>query len=228
MIRAPFPAVKKNIPAMLTDTDMLFRQAREGVGIFGQAKPFPHVLLPGMIKASCRVALCEGLRQWQVDPPPAGFYPQAGLPPVVNLLLWELSSSTLMRHFASLTGAPPLLPDPFWIGGGAKVWSSESMVQTSDEQFFLRHPETDLQHPIRLEIFVADDSQLNFPMELEADGQAATFYSVSSGTALISRSDNYRLILRSSAPHRWCSLTSYFYVNDRARILNGEEQFRAY
>lgn len=218
MTLKPLPATKKNVPAMLADTDMLFKQAKQGSEPFRQAKPFPHVLLPGMIKASCRVALCEGLRQWQPDSHP-GFYPQGELPSVVHLLLWELSSSTLIRHFASLAGTAPLLPDPFLVGAGPGSWPQEGVIETSDKDSCLRHPQTDLQNAIRLEIFVADDPQLMFPLQLVCADQPGTFYSVNSGTALITTSNNYRMTLRSSAPQRWQSLVSYFYINDRASTL---------
>lgn len=204
---------------MLADTDMLFKQAKQGGELFHQAEPFPHVLLSGMIKAGCRVALCEGLRQWQKGSH-QGFYPQGELPSIVHLLLWELSSSTLIRHFASLAGTAPLLPDPFLMGGGPGAWQQESVIEISDKDSFSRHPQTGLQSAIRLEIFVADEPQLMFPLELVGTDQPSTFYSVSNGSALITTSSKYRMILRSSAPQHWHSLVSYFYINDRARSLN--------
>lgn len=227
MSQTPSPATKKNIPAMLADTDMLFRQAKQGPQGFDAAKPFPHVLLPGLVKASCRVALCEGLREWQRDPH-AGFYPQGALPSVVHWLLGELSSSTLIRHFASLTGTGPLLPDPFWLGGGPQSWQDETVVQEADRDFFPRHPKTDLQNVIRLEIFVADEPHQVFPLELSGAGQPPTFYSVSSGTAVLTASQHYRMIKRSSSPQHWCSLVTYYYVNDRARTDTGQEHSHGY
>jgi len=212
---------------MLADTDMLFKQAKQGSEPFHKAKPFPHILLPGMIKASCRVALCEGLRQWQGHSH-QGFYPQEELPSVVHLLLWELSSSTLIRHFAALAGTVPLLPDPFLVGGGSRSWPEDGVIESSDEGVCSRHPRTDLQNAIRLEIFVSDDPQLMFPLELVGADQASTFCSVSNGTALMTTSHNYRVILRSSAPKNWQSLVCYFYINDRSRVLIGQEQSGAY
>jgi len=227
MTQPPLSATKKNIPAMLADTDMLFKQAKQGSELFQKAKPFPHILLPGMIKAGCRVALFEGLRQWESSSH-QGFYPQAELPSVVHLLLWELSSSTLIRHFASLAGTAPLLPDPFLMGGGPRSWQEKSVIEISHKNCSLRHPRTDLLNAIRLEIFVADDPQLMFPLELVGTDQASTFYSINNGTALMTTSNNYRMVLRSSAPKDWQSLVCYFYINDRARILNEQEQPRAY
>lgn len=211
---------------------MLFRQAKHGSEFFRQAKPFPHVLLPGMIKAGCRVALCEGLRKWHSGSH-QGFYPQGELPSVVHLLLWELSSSTLIRHFASLAGTAPLLPDPFLLGGGPRPWLEDNVMVVSDKDSLSRHPRTDLKNAIRLEIFVADDPQMMFPLELVGADQASAFYSVSNGTALMTTSDNYQMILRSATPQRWHSLVSYFYMNDRARCQteiteSGQEHVHGY
>jgi hypothetical protein len=216
MNQAPQSPRVKNIPAMLADTDALFKQARQGSESFRQAKPFPHLLLPGMIKAACRVALCEGLRQWK-SIAPSEFYPQGELPSVVHLLLWELSSSTLIRHFASLAGTPPLLPDPFLVGAGSKSWQEQSAIEMTDKDAFSRHPRTDLLNVLRLEIFLADEPGATFPLELVGADQPSTFYSVSNGTALITASDNHRMILRSASPEHWHSFVSYFYTNDRAR-----------
>jgi len=227
MTQTPLSTSKKNIPAMLADTDMLFKQAKLGSELFQKAKPFPHILLPGMIKTGCRVALFEGLQQWQAGAH-QGFYPWSELPSVVHLLLWELSSSTLIRHFASLAGTAPLLPDPFLVGGGPRSWPEDGVIEISDKDTFSRHPQTDLQSVIRLEIFVAEDPKLMFPLELVGMDQANIFYSVNDGSALMTTSNNYRMILRSSAPKNWQSLVCYFYVNDRARILNEQEQPRAY
>lgn len=218
---------KKNIPAMLADTDMLFRQAKQGQQAFDAATPFPHVLLPGMIKASCGVALCEGLREWEQNSQ-GNFYTQGVLPPVVYLLLGELSSSTLLRHFASLAGTAPLLPDPFLAEGGPRQWQEEIAVQDAGQDGRARHPTTDLQSAIRLEIFVADDPQLLGSLELLGAGQSGTTYSIHSGTALITSSNNYRMVVRSSASQHWCSLVNYYYVNDRARADVSREQSHGY
>lgn len=206
---------------------MLFKQAKVGSDPFGQAKPFPHILLPGMIKANCRGALYEGLYQWQATSDKA-FYPQIKLSSVVNLLLWELSSSTLIRHFATLAGTAPLLPDPFLVGGGSRKWQDEMITQSADQNFFPRHPKTNLQNVIRLEIFLSDDHQATFPLELVCNDQPSTFYLVSNGTALITRSENYQMIVRTSVPKHWCSLVSYYYINDHARENSGQEQNHGY
>lgn len=220
------------MPAMLADTELLFRQARQGHAAFAAAAPFPHVLLPGMIKANCRVALCEGLREWRRQLATGALqsapYPHITVPSVVHLLLWELSSSTLIRHLASLSGTPPLLPDPFLHGGGPVAWTEESTEHSSAGDFFARHPHTGLQNRLRLEIFLAEDPAATFPLELVGPGAPSTYYAVANGSGLLVPSDNYRMVYRSRAPQQWCSFICYFYVNDQARILNGEEQPRAY
>lgn len=202
---------------MLADTEMLFKQAKRGSAEFTVARPFPHALLPDIIKPSCRVALCEGIRECCQADISLHQSAQTLLPSVIHLWLWELASSTLIRHLTSLTGLPPLLPDPFMLNAGPRVWQHEMCRESSAKDFFQRHPDTDLQNVLRLEIFVADDPQAHFPMELVAEGQPNAYYSVTNGSALLTRSDDYEMILRTSTPQHWCSWKSYFYINDQAR-----------
>jgi len=188
------------------------------------------LLVPGMIKQPCCAALFEGLRQYAESHRSTGnFYPLIQLPAVVQMLLWELSSSTLIRHFASLTGTPPLLPDPFLTQGGFLFWKEASVLHSAAGEFVPRHPQTDLQNVLRLEMFFAADPSAEFSLELLGDAnEMMECIKVGTGSLLITGSDRYRLRYTSTEPAQWASLLSYYYINDRARILNGQEQPRAY
>jgi hypothetical protein len=96
MPQKPVTTPRKTVPAMLADTDFLFRQAKLGADAFLQAQPFPHLLLPSFIKSPCCYALYEGLSAEEGSRKNA-------VPSVLRMLLWELSSSTLIRHFTALT-----------------------------------------------------------------------------------------------------------------------------
>jgi hypothetical protein len=215
---------------MLADTEGLFKRARQGSDAFQQAAPFPWLLVPGMIKKPCCAALFEGLRQYaETGRPPENFYPLVKLPAVVQMLLWELSSSTLIRHFASLAGTPPLLPDPFLTQGGFLFWKEPSVLHSAAGEFVPRHPQTDLQNILRLEIFFAANPAAEFSLELlDEDNQVIECIKVGTGSLLITGSERYRLRYVVAEPEQWASLLSYYYINDRARILNGQEQPRAY
>lgn len=207
--------IKKNIPAMLADTDGLFRQAKLGSDAFTRAFPFPHLLLPSLIKAPCCYALYEGLAM-------------SGIAPVLRMLLWELSSSTLIRHFTSLTGKPPLLPDPFQLHSGPQQFGSRDIVHSAEQEFFARHPETQLQNVLRMEVFVASEPSATFTVDLlNNQGHVAVSHIGRNGGVLFVNSDDYHLHYHFENPVLWRSLTAYYYINDRARNLHGEEQPRA-
>jgi len=223
---APVSVAKTpQIPAMLTDTDTLYRLARQGSDVYCNAEPFPYVFLPGFIKASCRTALFEGLQQWPTDSAPASFYPQSGLCSVLHLLLWELSSSTLIRHFASLTGEPPLLPDPFLMGGGVSHWTGSAEWQSPSGKEFSRHPTTGLQNRVRLDILLTDRPGAVCSWEAMGAGQP---HPLGCGTAILSRNRDCRVRVSANDTAAWSVFTAIYYVNDHARILNGQEQPRAY
>ena len=223
------PAAKKNIPAILADTDFLYRQAKAGADAFIQAQPFPHLLLPSFIKANCCFALYEGLN-------PADSRAESK-PAVLQMLLWELSSSSLIRHFTALTGKPPLLPDPFLIHSGINTFSCKEIVHHAEQEFFLRHPETQLQNVLRMELFVSSEAAGTFAVDLiDNTGQLAVSHVGTNGCVLFVNSDQYHLRYRFEGafekPEHWRSLVAYYYINDRARNhsqLNegGEEQPRA-
>ncbi len=200
---------------MLADTDFLFRQAKLGSDAFTQAQPFPHLCLPSFIKPACCYALYEGLGM-------------EGMSSVLRMLLWELSSSSLIRHFTALTGKPPLLPDPFLIHSGAQVFSRTEVRHTAEQEFFLRHPETQLQNVLRMELFVSSEPNATFTIELiDKQGHLAVSHIATNGCVLFVNSDNYHLHYKLQNPGQWCSLIAYYYINDHARALNGEEQPRA-
>lgn len=205
---------------MLADTDALFRQAKLGSDAFTQALPFPHLLLSSLIKPPCCYALYEGLAI-------------ADIAPVLRMLLWELSSSTLIRHFTSLTGKPPLLPDPFQLHAGPQQFGSPEIVHSAEQEFFDRHPETQLQNVLRMEVFVSSVPSATFGIDLVNKlGHIAVSHIGRNGAVLFVNSDDYHLRYRFEKPELWRSLTAYYYINDRARLasskeVNGEEQPRA-
>jgi len=210
-------ASNKTIPAMLADTDFLFRQAKSGADAFTQAQPFPHLLLSSFIKSACCFALYEGLGM-------------EGRPSIVRMLLWELSSSTLIRHFTSLTGKPPLLPDPFLVHSGANIFANSETVHTAEQEFFFRHPETQLQNVLRMELFVSSEPNTTFTIDvMDKQGRVGVSHMATNGAVLFVNSDDYHLHYRfdtssSVKSAQWRSLSAYYYINDHARALNGEEQ----
>jgi hypothetical protein len=205
---------------MLADTDFLFRQAKLGADAFTRALPFPHLLLPSFIKSPCCYALYEGLAM-------------EGMPAVLRMLLWELSSSTLIRHFTSLTGKPPLLPDPFLLHSGPRVFASNKILHTAEQEFFPRHPETQLQNVLRMEVFVSCQPGATFAIDLiDKLGRVAASHIGSNGCVLFVNSDNYHLHYFFEKPALWRALVAYYYINDNARPassneVNGQEQPRA-
>jgi len=200
---------------MLADTDFLFRQAKSGADTFTQAQPFPHLLLSSLIKSTCCYALYEGLGM-------------EGKPSIVRMLLWELSSSTLIRHFTSLTGKPPLLPDPFLVHSGAHIFSSSETLHTAEQEFFFRHPETQLQNVLRMELFVSSELNATFTIDvMDKQGGVGVSQIATNGSVLFVNSDDYFLRYRFAHPEQWRSLVAYYYINDKARNLHGEEQPRA-
>jgi hypothetical protein len=215
MMQKASNAPQKNVPAMLADTDYLFRQAKQGADAFLHAHPFPYLLLSSLVKLPCCHALYEGLGM-------------AGTPPVVRMLLWELSSSTLIRHFTVLADKPPLLPDPFLVHGGKQVFSQAETVHEAAREYVARHPQTQLLNVLRTEIFVSDVPEALFALELLDDQNhvVATLH-VGSGAALFMNGDNYRVRYRMEQPQQWRSLLACYYINDHARNLNGQEQPRA-
>jgi hypothetical protein len=215
MMQKASNAPQKNVPAMLADTDYLFRQAKQGADAFLHAHPFPYLLLSSLVKLPCCHALHEGLGM-------------ADTPSVVRMLLWELSSSTLIRHFTTLTGKPPLLPDPFLVHGGKQVFSQGETVHEAPQEYVARHPQTQLQNVLRTEIFVAEVPDASFALELlDDESRVVASLPVGSGAALFLDSDNYRIRYRMEQPQQWRSLLAHYYINDQARILNGQEQPRA-
>lgn len=218
-------ALKKTVPAMLADTDFLFRQAKLGADAFIQAQPFPHLLLPSLIKSPCCYALYEGLKMEGLT---TGDMSSPVRQSIVRMLLWELSSSTLLRHFTSLTGKPPLLPDPFLIHSGPKIFTGNEINHNAEQEFFARHPETQLQNSLRMELFVASETSATFTIELiDKQDKIAVSHIGTNGSVLFVNSDNYHLSYRFDKPALWRSLVAYYYINDHARVLNGEEQPRA-
>lgn len=226
----PRPATRMPVPAMLADTDQLFREAREGSAAFCSATPFPHLLLPSLIKPVCHTALFEGFRQ-EAQPeaaarPAAGrLYTQQEWPAVIRHLVWELSSATLLRHFASLTGTAPLLPDPFLVHGGVRRMSAPVTVHTAEQEYVWRHPETGLQNTLRLELFASNEKTSTVQIELlDANANVAQTLAAGNGSGLFVTSDRYHLRYRCERPEHWYSFVAWFYVNDRARPSTGERQ----
>jgi len=205
---------------MLADTDFMFRQAKLGAEVFMQAQPFPHLFLPSFIKAPCCNALYEGLKAEELA--------ADSMPSVVRMLLWELSSSTLIRHFTALTGKAPLLPDPFLLHSGPTSFTSKDVVHTAEREFFARHPQTQLQNVLRMELFVFSETNATFNIDLiNKQGRVAVTHVGTNGSVLFVNSDDYHLHYRFEQPALWRSLMAYYYINDHARILHGEEQPRA-
>jgi len=212
----PNKAAKKNIPAMLADTDFLYRQAKGGSDAFTQAQPFPHLLLPSFIKSSCCFALYEGLKPEDTR--------TESKSSVFRMLLWELSSSSLIRHFTALTGKPPLLPDPFLVHSGANTFAKNEIAHNAEQEFFLRHPETQLKNVLRMELFVSSEANGTFAIDLiNKPGQVAVSHVGSNGCVLFVNSDTYHLHYRFKDPERWHSLIAYYYINDHARSLSEVE-----
>ena len=213
-------------PAMLVDTDHLFRLAKDGASTFLQARPFSHLHITPFLKPVCCQAVYEGMQEWPA-PAPGNFYPQGELPSVMRLLLWELSSSTVIRHIATLTDKPPLLPDPFLLRSGVSAFTGGECVHVAEQEYFQRHPETQLLNVLRLELFVSKNPAATFWLELiDTDGKIATSHIASSGSALLLNSDRYHVHYHCVQNTKWHSLVAYYFINDRARNLNGQEQPR--
>lgn len=215
---------KKAVPAMLADTEQLFREAREGSRAFLAGKPFPHLLLPSLIKPVCHTALFEGLRQ-EANRNTSGQhnrYSQQEWPAVLRHLVWELSSSTLLRHFASLTGTPPLLPDPFLWRGGVCRWFESAATHAAEQEYVWRHPDTGLQNALRFELFASNEKNSKVQIELRSpDGHVDHTITAGNGSALFVASDQYNMRYRCEHPQHWYSFIVHFYVNDRARPTTG-------
>lgn len=227
------PAPRTPVPAMLADTDQLFREAREGSTAFCSAAPFPHLLLPSLIKPVCHTALFEGLRQEAqyeaaARPATARLYTQQAWPAVIRHLVWELSSATLLRHFAALTGTAPLLPDPFLVHGGVRHMTTPVTVHTAEQEYVGRHPDTGLQNTLRLELFASNEKTSAVHIELMNDsGHVEQTITAGNGSGLFVGSDRYYLRYRCERPEHWYSFVAWFYVNDRARPST-EEQHHGY
>ncbi len=211
-------------PAMLADTDLLFTLAREGCEQYQQAEPFAHHLLPHLIKPVCGSALFEGFVEAATNTQePDTLFTQLELPAVVRMLVWELASSTLIRHFASLSGTPPLLPDPFFVNSGINLWCEAEMQFNASEALLERHPKTDLLNVLRVELFVSADPEATFELAYLNDaGEAVSVEQVKSSMALLSDSQRYHLRYTTDTPQNWASFVAYYYINDRARQLTGE------
>jgi len=210
-------APNKTVPAMLADSDFLYRQAKEGSDAFTQAQPFPHLLLPSFIKSACCFALYEGLQS-------EGMPSQSQQQPIVRMLLWELSSSSLIRHFTALTGKPPLLPDPFLVHSGANLFGKNEIVHSAEQEFFLRHPETQLQNVLRMELFVSSEPSATFALGLiNQQGHVGVSHIGTNGCVLFVNSEDYHFHCQFEKPEQWRSLIAYYYINDRARSLSEVE-----
>ena len=226
------PAAKKIIPAMLADTDFLFRQAKLGSDAFTQAQPFPHLLLPSFIKPACCFALFEGLTIEGLELEGSGMEGMLSLvgqslvhESIVRMLLWELSSSTLIRHFTSLAGKPPLLPDPFLIHSGVQHFAQQEIVHRAEKEYFARHPETQLQNVLRVELFASSEAHATFTIDvMDTPGHVGVSHTATNGAVWFVNSDDYYLRYRFEHPAQWRSLMAYYYINDNARNLHGEEQ----
>ena len=217
---------------MLVDTDHLFRLAKEGAATFLQAQPFPHLHIAPFLKPVCCQAVYEGMQEW---PPtaPGSFYPQLEIPSVMRLLLWELSSSTVIRHLSALTDKPPLLPDPFLLRSGISAFTGAALAHVAEQEFFGRHPETQLQNVLRMELFVSNEASATCWLELlDREGRVATTHIATNGSVLLLNSDHYHLRCQANTAEgapaaKWHSLIAYYYINDRARVASDAEPARS-
>jgi hypothetical protein len=215
---------KTRVPSMIADTESLVVLGREGGGVFNAAEPFPHLHIPTLIKPVCRLALCEAFFDYQESGPDNSCqtFTQLQLPCAVRQLLWELCSSTLIRQFCGIAGAPPLLPDPFMAFGGVVNWVGLEEEVSAD--CHARHPGTDLANRLRLELFLRrPGSDTEGEVILVGQGKQVSI-PAEPGSALLVDSNNFELQYHSQTPADLISFVAYFYENDRAREPSEKEQ----
>jgi len=217
------------VPAMLANTDGLFQMAKEGAEPYLQASPFEHYLLSELVKLQCVNPLFEAISSVADEVEFVERLERDTLPDVIRMLIWELSSSTLIRHFSSLTDTPPLLPDPYFFRSGIGVLHETTENRSSQLDGFDRHPKTDLENALRLEMFVSKQKAQTLRVEyLNAEQEAVASEEISPGSALVVNARNYALRYVTDEPENWVSFVAFYFINDKARVLNGEHQPSAY
>jgi hypothetical protein len=79
-----------------------------------------------------------------------------------------------------------------------------------------------------MELFVSCEDHATFAIDvINKQGHVSASHIATNGSVLFVNSDDYHLHYRFENPSQWRSLNAYYYINDRARALNGEEQPRA-
>lgn len=231
MISPDAPTVKKPpVPVMMTDTESLLALAKEHSSERTTAeveKPFTYIQLASLIKPICRIGLNEAFvsllknqSAGRQETDVTTLFPQSNLPCAVRQILWELSSSSLIRHFATLAQTPPLIPDPFLIDAGAFEWRKNELPLAP-----IRHPKTQLKNILRLELFLSQPNiEGSIDIQLQKKSGAATTLAVTAGSALLMDSQQFSIDYNAENSERWMSYVLYYYVNDNARNLNGEIQ----
>lgn len=91
------------------------------------ADPFPHVLIEDFFPAAVIARLCEefpaaGRNQWVTYDTPDEFKSTSrgadGVSPFTEHVLGELNSRRFIGFLQELTGIQPIVPDPYFYGGG--------------------------------------------------------------------------------------------------------------
>ena len=117
--------------------------------------------------------------------------------------------------------------------GLTTLFTGAALAHVAEQEFFGRHPETQLQNVLRMELFVSNEASATCWLELlDREGRVATTHIATNGSVLLLNSDHYHLRCQANTAEgapaaKWHSLIAYYYINDRARVASDAEPARS-
>jgi hypothetical protein len=145
-------------PRSLFDFDRLEMSTQSLAEQYRRAEPFPHIVLEDFLRADPKEVF-EAFPDlsWHGWTDVGSLSETAAVhqpgkhrcreieifPPLLQRMIFELSSPTFLRALSDLTAIPKLLPDPFLEGGGLQCTTPGGKLV----------PHTDFHHPPHLQLF---------------------------------------------------------------------------
>jgi hypothetical protein len=156
------------------DREQLLALAAQKRDAYGSARPFPHIVIDGMLPAHVlEEVLAEfpapGHANWRVFDNPLerklGTTGDSEFGEATRHLLAELNSAAFIDFLECLTGIVGLVPDPHFVGGGLHQIQRGGHLKVHAD--FNRHPQTGLERRLNLLLYLNQDWKEEYGGELE-------------------------------------------------------------